>query len=108
MAERQIPATNQQTTAQQPVKSYSFGKWPTHCTAAWTRYKYVALGPIFLMPPATALERFHTSAQGLYGRIAESENESRALAAVRDTLLPRLISIDLRGKGTASAARAVA
>ncbi|MCL6546933.1 MAG: restriction endonuclease subunit S, partial [Bryobacteraceae bacterium] len=49
-----------------------------------------------LIPPATVLERFHTFAQGLYERIDASERESRTLAALRDALLPKLISGELR------------
>jgi hypothetical protein len=45
---------------------------------------------------ATALARFHPFAQGSYGRIDELENESRTLAALRDTLLPKLLSGQLR------------
>ena len=59
-------------------------------------YKHVVLGLVFRVPPATVLQRFHAFAQGSYGRIDELENESRTLAALRDTLLPKLISGQLR------------
>jgi type I restriction enzyme S subunit len=49
-----------------------------------------------LLPPATVLERFHTFVKASYGRIDASEAESRTLAALRDTLLPKLISGELR------------
>jgi hypothetical protein len=58
--------------------------------------KYAVLRLIFPVQPATALARFHPFAQGSYGRIDELENESRTLAALRDTLLPKLLSGQLR------------
>jgi hypothetical protein len=70
----------------------SYGKWPTLCAAAWTRPWTNTLP----RPASKALERFHPCAQGSYGRIDELENESRTLAALRDTLLPKLISGQLR------------
>ena len=46
------------------------------------------------------LERFHAIAQGLYGWVVdESEIESHTLAALRDTLLPKLIFGELHLAG---------
>jgi type I restriction enzyme S subunit len=50
------------------------------------------------LPPASVLERFHEFSKGLYERIDSSERESRTLAALRDALLPKLISGDLHVK----------
>jgi len=50
-----------------------------------------------LVQPSTAvLDYFSRVAQGLYARIDQSEVESRTLAALRDALLPKLISGELR------------
>ena len=62
-------------------------------------YKYGVLRLIFPVLPATALARFHAFAQGSYGRIDELENEFRTLAALRDTLLPKLVSGEVRVTG---------
>jgi len=51
-----------------------------------------------LLPRTEVLERFSSFADRLYKRIDESERESRTLAALRDALLPRLISGELRVK----------
>ena len=42
------------------------------------------------------LVTFNEAAKPLYGRIAENERETHTLTALRDTLLPKLISGDLR------------
>ena len=51
---------------------------------------------IVLLPPANILERFHFFTKTLYEKLDESESESRTLAALRDTLLPKLISGEVR------------
>ncbi len=43
---------------------------------------------------------YHSIAAPVFGRILENERESGALAALRDTLLPKLISGQLRVKDT--------
>jgi len=52
-----------------------------------------------VLPPTAVLERFHAFAKELYERIDASESESRTLAALRDSLLPKLISGEMRVKG---------
>jgi type I restriction enzyme S subunit len=42
------------------------------------------------------IERFSRIAGSLLAKIAENERESRTLAALRDTLLPKLISGEVR------------
>lgn len=42
------------------------------------------------------LATFNEAAKPLYGRIAENERESHALTALRDALLPKLVSGELR------------
>src|SRR5262249_27720436 len=51
--------------------------------------------PLVLPPPAL-LRQFHTVARSLYEQIDALHEESRTLAALRDTLLPKLISGELR------------
>jgi len=47
-------------------------------------------------PPRTVLQEFHKNAGGLFNRIDRAEEESRTLAAIRDALLPKLISGEMR------------
>jgi type I restriction enzyme, S subunit len=49
-----------------------------------------------LLPPTAVLMHFSMMAKGLYYRIDASNNESRTLAALRDALLPKLISGEVR------------
>ena len=49
-----------------------------------------------VIPPEALLSRLEDSAGALLDRAAHSERESRTLAAFRDTLLPKLISGELR------------
>ena len=55
----------------------------------------VAATPI-VRPSSKVLTQFSAAACPLLGRIASSERESRTLAALRDLLLPRLISGEIR------------
>jgi type I restriction enzyme S subunit len=50
----------------------------------------------FVCPPADILRVFHQIAQPLFDRIASNEAESTTLTELRDTLLPKLISGQLR------------
>jgi type I restriction enzyme, S subunit len=55
--------------------------------------------PILLVSPnESVFAAFDSLVQPLYRRIVSNERESRTLAALRDTLLPRLISGELRVK----------
>jgi type I restriction enzyme S subunit len=49
------------------------------------------------------MEAFDRLSRGMYRTVAEHERESRTLAALRDTLLPRLISGALRVKDAGDA-----
>ena len=49
-----------------------------------------------LVPAATLLERFDEVVGALFARLVENERQAQSLAEVRDTLLPRLISGQLR------------
>jgi type I restriction enzyme S subunit len=49
-------------------------------------------------PSLEVLEKFSRVARPLLAKMAENERESRTLAALRDTLLPKLISGELRVK----------
>jgi type I restriction enzyme S subunit len=49
-----------------------------------------------VVPGALVMQAFDRLARPLYERIVVCERETRALAAVRDTLLPRLVSGELR------------
>ena len=49
-----------------------------------------------LLPPAPLMAQFERFASALSGRVSRGSDESRTLAALRDTLLPKLISGELR------------
>jgi len=49
-----------------------------------------------VLPEGAVVRRFSSTVGPLLDKIAQNEDESRALAAVRDTLLPRLISGEVR------------
>lgn len=49
-----------------------------------------------VVPSDPVLSSFTKSADSLYRQLAENERESRSLAQLRDTLLPKLISGELR------------
>jgi type I restriction enzyme S subunit len=51
-----------------------------------------------VVPYESVLKHFTRSAGSLYRQLAENERESRTLAQLRDTLLPKLISGELRIK----------
>lgn len=56
----------------------------------------VVAGTQVIRPDDDALRSFSHVAGPLLARMADNERESRALSALRDTLLPKLISGDLR------------
>jgi len=56
------------------------------------------LNLVVVIPPATVLEMFERFGAGLLTRTLGCRRESRTLAALRDTLLPKLISGELRVK----------
>ncbi|MBA8735807.1 restriction endonuclease subunit S [Chromobacterium violaceum] len=49
-----------------------------------------------LVPPTPILDAFNDIAGALFERVVENEKQSQTLASLRDTLLPRLISGQLR------------
>jgi type I restriction enzyme S subunit len=49
-----------------------------------------------IVPPEPILNAFRALTAPLYRHIVENERESRALAQLRDTLLPKLITGELR------------
>jgi very-short-patch-repair endonuclease/restriction endonuclease S subunit len=49
-----------------------------------------------VIPPSSTVAAFDRSADGMLSRTLECRRESRTLAALRDTLLPKLISGELR------------
>jgi len=53
---------------------------------------------IILLPPTRVLQEFEQQAGPMRGRVAQNERESRTLAAIRDALLPRLLSGEIRVK----------
>ncbi|HEY3216717.1 MAG TPA: restriction endonuclease subunit S [Candidatus Eisenbacteria bacterium] len=61
------------------------------------RPEVVAATPV-IEPDAKVLAAFSKSVASLLAKMARSERESRTLAALRDTLLPKLISGELRAK----------
>jgi type I restriction enzyme S subunit len=57
------------------------------------------LGLAVVQPPAALIEAFERSSGPMLARTLACRRESRTLAALRDALLPKLISGDLRVKG---------
>ena len=53
---------------------------------------------LLLLPPAKVLERFHAFAETSYARLDKFDGESLTLAALRDALLPKLVSGEVRVK----------
>jgi type I restriction enzyme S subunit len=49
-----------------------------------------------VVPPAALVHAFHEVAAALFQRLVENETQAKTLATLRDTLLPRLISGQLR------------
>lgn len=49
-----------------------------------------------VIPPAEVIKRFDTAVMPLFNLIYLNTMQSRTLAALRDTLLPRLISGEIR------------
>jgi type I restriction enzyme S subunit len=60
-----------------------------------------------LVPDAGSLRAFETFAGGIYARVVANLEESRTLVALRDALLPRLLSGDLGTGNVAEAYREV-
>lgn len=56
----------------------------------------VIVGASLVVPPTTVLEEFLGAILPLRQRLVANVRESRALAAMRDTLLPKLISGEVR------------
>jgi type I restriction enzyme, S subunit len=52
-----------------------------------------------IVPTDDVLNAFDSAAQSLHNRIISCERQARTLSALRDTLLPKLISGELRVKG---------
>lgn len=52
----------------------------------------------FVCPPATILQCFHDISSPIFQKIEINERQSRTLSALRDTLLPKLISGEIRVK----------
>ncbi len=51
-------------------------------------------------PPPAVMRAFETASRSLYRRLVTCERESRTLAALRDSLLPKLVSGELRLRGS--------
>lgn len=51
-----------------------------------------------VVPPAGVVQAFEGSASGVMARTLDCRRESGALASLRDTLLPKLVSGELRVK----------
>jgi type I restriction enzyme, S subunit len=63
--------------------------------------------PIMVVnPPTETMEAFERIVRPIYDRIVGCERESRTLSALRDTLLPKLISGELRVKDAERAVEA--
>ena len=53
----------------------------------------------FVMPPSPILKAFNKFAKPIYEKLSTVDNESENLASIRNALLPRLMSGELRVKG---------
>ena len=62
----------------------------------------------FVAPPQAVLDRFERVASPIDDRVESNEKESRTLATLRGTLLPKLISGELRVTSAAKIVEAVA
>lgn len=62
----------------------------------------VVIAKQIVMPPDAVLANFAKLTEPLISRLAQAERESHNLAALRDTLLPKLISGELRVKTSQS------
>lgn len=59
-----------------------------------------AFRPIpLVVPPAAIVSQFQETAEALFSRLVENAQQAETLAILRDTLLPRLISGQLRLPG---------
>jgi type I restriction enzyme S subunit len=71
---------------------------------------YPAISPerigegLILVPPRPLLDRFEAACQPCFAKITLNERESLTLAALRDALLPKLLSGEIRVKETAALA----
>jgi type I restriction enzyme S subunit len=52
--------------------------------------------PLLVLPPTQLIRRFEEIADSLYLRSETNKDKSRTLAAIRDALLPKLISGEIR------------
>jgi Restriction endonuclease S subunits len=81
-----------QSEFQEHAYSYANGTTVLHLSAkALPEYQC-------LLPPPTIIEAFTTLVRPIYERIDHNEAQSYTLAAIRDTLLPKLLSGEIRVK----------
>jgi len=78
------------TTAQEEIVSRANGS--TFLEISKTNFRPIPI----VTPSAHVMQAFERPVRPLYDRIVECARESRTLAALRDTLLPKLISGELR------------
>jgi type I restriction enzyme S subunit len=52
----------------------------------------------FSVPASTAMDKFHKFADSIWKKIEVNYNQIRTLTALRDTLLPKLMSGEVRVK----------
>jgi type I restriction enzyme S subunit len=52
-----------------------------------------------VLPPESLVDKFYEQVQSLRKKIVSNLQESNTLASIRDTLLPRLLSGEVRAKG---------
>lgn len=58
---------------------------------------------LMLVPPASALAEFEQAARPMFDLIAAQEREIKALSNIRDALVPKLVSGEIRVSDTANA-----
>jgi type I restriction enzyme S subunit len=52
-----------------------------------------------VIPPNNLMHKFTTTITPMFDEIRETEQETRALASIRDALLPRLLSGEIEVEG---------
>ncbi|MFB3891131.1 MAG: restriction endonuclease subunit S [Phycisphaerae bacterium] len=83
----------------------------TGCTNGTTVNMLAADGlqrPLFVLPPAGLIDRFESLAADLHAKAECNRQESETLTAMRDALLPRLLSGEIRVQDAGKSSKGVA
>lgn len=78
------------------LKQYKYGNLGSTSSIATAVNSKTIKGMKLLIPDFAVIERFSRNAKPLFEQIRNTQQESRRLASLRDTLLPRLMSGELK------------